>query len=352
MFCPRIRHFVRLNQNGTIGKCGHMVTPMGFQTFDELDKSDWLAAVEQTMVKDQWPKECMRCQHTEKVKGESVRTKSIERHKVLKNRRNNYLVVGGVLDNVCNSACQTCNSTLSTKIGSLETKNYVRTNNIDQFYGLPQNRILEVDVNGGEPTASKNYKKILANLPENTIIVRMNTNGSRMIKELEGILSKRVMVIVTLSFDGVEDTHDYVRWPIKWKNYVDNVKQYQNLQKQFPLLKLNSWTTVSCLNVANLPKIVDFTTEHNIDHDWAFLNTPNVFHVKYKNRFTEFAKHRLQTSSYEQCRKISESVAVGQNNDAELMDKIKQQDTLRGIDYKNYFNLDPNFSKNNEAKRS
>ena len=329
-----------------------MVTPMGFQTFDELDKSDWLAEVEQTMAKDQWPKECMRCQHTEKVKGESVRTKSIERHKVLKNRRDNYLVVGGVLDNVCNSACQTCNATLSTKIGSLETKNYVRTNNIDQFYGLPQNRILEVDVNGGEPTASKNYKKILANLPENTIIVRMNTNGSRMIKELEGILSKRVMVIVTLSFDGVEDTHDYVRWPIKWKNYVDNVKQYQNLQKQFPLLKLNSWTTVSCLNVANLPNILDFTTEHNIDHDWAFLNTPNVFHVKHKNRYTEFAKYRLQTSSYEQCRKISESVAVGQDNDAELMDKIKQQDTLRGIDYKNYFNLDPNFSKNNEAKRS
>tara|TARA_A100001011_G_scaffold389542_1_gene471242 strand:+ start:6765 stop:7742 length:978 start_codon:yes stop_codon:yes gene_type:complete len=325
---------------------------MGFQTFDELDKSDWLAEVEQTMAKDQWPKECMRCQHTEKVKGESVRTKSIERHKVLKNRRDNYLVVGGVLDNVCNSACQTCNSTLSTKIGSLETKNYVRTNNIDQFYGLPQNRILEVDVNGGEPTASKNYKKILANLPENTIIVRMNTNGSRMIKELEGILSKRVMVIVTLSFDGVEDTHDYVRWPIKWKNYVDNVKQYQNLQKQFPLLKLNSWTTVSCLNVDNLPNILDFTTEHNIDHDWAFLNTPNVFHVKHRNRFTEFAKYRLQTSSYEQCRKISESVAVGQDNDAELMDKIKQQDTLRGIDYKNYFNLDPNFSKNNEAKRS
>ena len=160
------------------------------------------------------------------------------------------------------------------------------------------------------------------------------------------------MVIVTLSFDGVEDTHDYVRWPIKWKNYVDNVKQYQNLQKQFPLLKLNSWTTVSCLNVANLPNILDFTTEHNIDHDWAFLNTPNVFHVKHRNRFTEFAKYRLQTSSYEQCRKISESVAVGQDNDAELMDKIKQQDTLRGIDYKNYFNLDPNFSKNNEAKRS
>ena len=64
MFCPRIKHFVRLNQNGTIGKCEHMVNQMGFKTFEELDKSDWLAKVEDTMSKDQWPKECMRCQHT------------------------------------------------------------------------------------------------------------------------------------------------------------------------------------------------------------------------------------------------------------------------------------------------
>ena len=37
---------------------------------------------------------------------------------------------------------------------------------------------------------------------------------------LEVILKNRAMVIVTLSFDGVGDVHDYVRWPIKWKNYT------------------------------------------------------------------------------------------------------------------------------------
>ncbi len=352
MFCPRLNHFVRLNQNGTIGKCGHMVNPMGFKTFDQLHKSDWLNNIKKTMSADKWPKECVRCQHTESVKGESVRTKSIERHKVLKTRRDDYLVVGGVLDNVCNSACQTCNAGLSTKIGSLKSKEYERVNNIDQFYKLPQNRILEVDVNGGEPTASKNYKKILANLPEHTIIVRMNTNGSRMIKELEGILAKRVMVIVTLSFDGVGDVHDYVRWPIKWKNYVKSVRAYKDLQKQFPLLKVNSWTTVSCLNIANLPSILDFTTEHNIDHDWAFLNTPSVFAVRNKNRFTKIAKAVLQSSSYEQCRKIADSVSIGKDNDKELMQYINDQDTLRKIDYKDYFSFGPNFSKNNLANRS
>ena len=103
------------------------------------------------------------------------------------------------------------------------------------------------------------------------------------------------MVIVTLSFDGTGDVHDYVRWPIKWKNYVKSVQAYKNLQKQFPLLKLDTWTTVSSLNVANLPNILDFTTRYNLDHDWAFLDQPTVFNVKYKNRFTKKAKVILQS---------------------------------------------------------
>ena len=336
MYCPRLRHFVRLNQNGSIGKCGHMVNAMGFKTFKDLDESQWLQDMEDTMSKDKWPAECVRCEQTEKVSGESIRTKSIERHKILHPLNSNYLIVGGVLDNVCNSACQTCNAGLSTKIGSLEGKQYKRVDNYETFWQLPQNRILEVDVNGGEPTASKNYKKILANLPPNTRIVRMNTNGSRMIKELETILNTRAMVIVTLSFDGVGDVHDYVRWPIKWNNYVKSVQAYKNLQKQFPLLKLDTWTTVSSLNVANLPNILDFTTRYNLDHDWAFLDRPSVFNVKYKNRFTKKAKVILQSSSYPECRKIADSVAVSDENDVDIMRYIQHQDNLRKINYTDY----------------
>ena len=190
MYCPRLDHFIRLNQNGTIGKCGHMTGAMGFRTANELEKSDWLKGIKDKMQQDQWPKECVRCKRSEDVNQDSIRIKSIDRHKLLKPFKEDYLVVGGVLDNICNSACQSCNSELSTKIGSLESKHYTKLNNIDKFWELPQSRILEVDVNGGEPTASKNYKKILANLPENTKIVRMNTNGSRMIKELEDILDE------------------------------------------------------------------------------------------------------------------------------------------------------------------
>ena len=346
MYCPRLDHFIRLNQDGTIGKCGHMVHQMGFRTAKELEDSKWLEDIKKTMSEDQWPKECVRCQQTEQVNGESIRTKSIERHKVLHPRKEDYLVVGGVLDNICNSACQSCNAGLSTKIGSLHGKKYTRLNNIENFWQLPQKRILEVDVNGGEPTASKNYKKVLSNLPPNTKIVRMNTNGSRMIGELEQILHNKVMAIVTLSFDGTDDVHDYVRWPIKWKNYIKSVKAYKNLQKQYPLLKLNCWTTVSSLNVGNLPSILDFATEHNLDHDWAYLQMPDPLNVKYKNRFTLTAKEKLQNSSYKLCRDIANKIANTNNNDKLIELFIKQQYRLRNISIDDYFNFTENFSKN------
>ena len=145
------------------------------------------------------------------------------------------------------------------------------------------------------------------------------------------------MVIVTLSFDGTGDVHDYVRWPIKWKNYIKTVQAYKQLQKQYPLLKLNCWTTVSSLNVANMPNILDFVTEHNLDHAWAFLNDPDALNVKYKNNFTNKAKSILEKSSYLECREMSAKVAVSDDNSEKLNLFIKRQDYLRKIDINEYY---------------
>jgi len=347
MYCPRLNHFIRLNADGSIGKCGHMNSTMGFETVEQLENSTWLKDIKQKMQQDIWPEECLRCQQTEEIEGDSVRLKSIKRHKALYPLRNDYLVVGGTLDNTCNSACQTCNAELSTKIGSLESKDYLRVDNYVRFWEIPQDRILEVDVNGGEPTASKNYKKILSHLPPNTRIVRMNTNASRMIPELEDILRKRILTIVTLSFDGTGDTHDYVRWPIKWKNYVKTVESYKNLQKQWPNLKINSWTTLCCLNDANLPSILDFTVEHDIEHAWAFLNKPQVLDPRFKNYLTVNAREKLKNSSYPTCRNIAEKLATKKDNTEQLNSFIKRQDYIRKIDIKDYLSFDENLSKNN-----
>ena len=338
MYCPRLEHFVRLEPNGSIGKCGHMTNAKDFKSFKELHNSQWLKRVELDMVLDDWPKECIRCKQMEETTGESIRTKSIERHKILHPLKEDYLVVGGVLDNICNSACQTCNAKLSTKIGSLESKKYPRVNNLQKFFRLPQHRILEVDVNGGEPTASKNYKILIKNLPSNTKIVRMNTNGSRMINEIFDLLENKIMVIVTLSFDGMGNVHDYVRWPIKWEKFTKTVEKYKKLQEQYKLLKLDFWTTVSCLNVRDLPNIIEYAKNKNIPHAWAFLNTPDALNVKYKNNLTTGAKHIAP-----------DKIAITEDNSNQLKLFIKRQDYIRKINFNDYFKLLPNFFKNNSA---
>ena len=340
MYCPRLEHFVRLNIDGTVGRCGHMTSIKGFPSLTKLDNSQWLKRVQLDMVLDDWPKECIRCKQMEEITGESIRTKSIERHKILHPLKNDYLVVGGVLDNVCNSACQTCNAKLSTKIGSLE-KNYIKTNNLQKFFGLPQHRILEVDVNGGEPTASKNYKVLLNNLPSNTKIVRMNTNGSRMINELIDLLENKIMVIVTISFDGIDDVHDYVRWPIKWEKFIKTVAKYKKLQKQYKLLKLDFWTTVSCLNIGDFPNIIKYASDNNINHAWAFLNTPNVLNVKYKNPFTVNAKIDFLSSNNKMLHEMATHIAIEPNN-TDLSLFIKKQDYIRKININDYFSFDEN----------
>ena len=328
MYCPRLDHFVRLNQDSTIGKCGHMVDAQGFKSFEEMQNSAWIKGIREAMSQDRWPEECSRCQQSEHVKGDSIRIKSIARHNMLSPIRKDYLIVGGVLDNVCNSACQSCNAGLSTKIGSLKSKNYHIVDNYDVFKNLPLDRVIELDVSGGEPTASRNYKKILSELPANTKIVRMNTNGSRMIPEIEDVLKRNIMVIITMSLDGIGKVHDYTRWPIKWDNYKKTVDAYQKLQKQYKLLQLDFWTTVSCFNVKTLPAIINFAKNKGIPHDWAFLSQPNVLNVRYTNQLTLKAK-----------RMSPNEIAVDADNTHQLNQFIGRQDSLRGIDIKDYLNF-------------
>ena len=264
MHCPRLDHFVRFNPNGTVSRCGHMVNPPQFASLADMEASSWLANTKELMKFDRWPKECVRCQETEP---DSIRIYAT----ALDNQttQQNYLQVGGVLDNLCNAACQTCNQNLSSRIGSLMGPGFPIINNTDQFWRLPQERIVHLDINGGEPSYSKNYKKILSNLPSNLKTLRLKTNCSTVLTELVGIANRGIEVTVTVSCDGIGSVHDFVRWPIPWQDFYRNLMTYKTMP-----VRLNLWTTVSVLNVDDLPNIQAFAQEHGIDHSYAYLKSP------------------------------------------------------------------------------
>jgi MoaA/NifB/PqqE/SkfB family radical SAM enzyme len=280
MYCPRLDHFARINSNGTISRCGHMVNPPGFTTLDEMDNSDWLKQIKKSFADEIWPKECVRCQEIENQNLASIRTHALELDKKEHNR--NYLQIGGVLDNICNAACITCNSGCSTRIGALTSKSFPIINNSEIYWSFPQERIRHLDINGGEPSYSKNYKKILNNLPPNLSTLRVNTNCNIVLEELTEIAQKGIEVTVTVSCDGIGPVHELMRWPITWDTFYKNLMRYKTMP-----VKLNLWTTVTSLNVDDLPNIQSFANEHNIDYNYAYLKHPSELSVDNKN--TTFA---------------------------------------------------------------
>lgn len=323
MDCPRLKHFVRFNSNGTLSRCGHMDTPAQFQTLEELDSSVWLSNIKHQFETDTWPQECSRCRLSEESGNSSLRTNAIEFHK--EQTRDDYLIVGGVLDNICNSACIMCSEKFSTKIGSLTSKNYVIVDNTNPFRQLPLNRIVKLDINGGEPSASKNYKRILNNLPPNLKYLRVNTNCTIILDELVDISAKGIDVTVTVSFDGIGKIHDYIRWPIPYEKFIKNLMVYKDMP-----VNLNLWTTVSALNIGNLNSIFEFVNNNGFNHSWALLSTPDELNVKYKNWLTLSA----DVPDF-----LLNQVAVDDDNSDVLSAFLTEQDIKRNITHKDYYEV-------------
>jgi molybdenum cofactor biosynthesis enzyme MoaA len=255
-----------------------MVSPPQFDTLEQMDSSEWLQEVKDKFKQGEWPVECVRCQEVEETGLSSIRIHAVavdnsETHP-------DYLQVGGVLDNVCNAACQTCGPECSTRIGALMMKkNFPIVNNSSRFWRLPQERIRHLDINGGEPSYSKNYKQILANLPPNLKTLRLNTNCNIVLDELTDISNRGIDVTVTVSCDGIGKVHEFMRWPITWDNFYTNLMTYKTMP-----VRLNLWTTVSILNVDDLPNIQAFAQKHNIDHNYAYLKEPVVLNVNNKDQ--------------------------------------------------------------------
>lgn len=276
MYCPRYQHFVRLNANGTFGLCGHMVNGPECKTVNEVKvHADRISS-------DEYPAECIRCWELEEQGEPSIRQNAIDRDKVLSRIHKDYLIVGGTLDSYCNSACMTCSSKLSTKIAKLEGNVYV-IDNYAKFQELPQERIIELDINGGEPTFSKNYKHLLDNIPPNVKVVRINTNGSRYFEKVEELLKRKIRVIVTLSLDGTENVHDFIRWPIRWVDYTKTVEKYIELRTKYKNLSLDFWTTLNRLNLANFESIKEYAQSCNIPHQYGLLKRPAVLDINNTN---------------------------------------------------------------------
>lgn len=171
------------------------------------------------------------------------------------------LAVGWELTLACNLRCRHCGSS-----AGVSRRNELTLNEslaiCDQ---LPELLVAEVDFTGGEPLCSPHWEPLVARLRDLRIRTKVITNGllleAEVIRRLRGAGVSRVGI----SLDGMEAVHDRIRGrPGLFRKVLAGVDGL--LEAGIPVTAI---TTVSDLNVSELPNIRVLLAEHGVDV-WQF----------------------------------------------------------------------------------
>lgn len=134
--------------------------------------------------------------------------------------------------NACNSTCITCGSGPSTSWGKLEQQNNiipttpwnVEIDEIDIDYAHAK----MITFRGGEPLLSQTNFAVLEKLLDagNTdCFISFTTNTSvRPTKRQANILKSFNNIDMCFSIDGIGSVFEYMRYPLKWQDCVDNIE--------------------------------------------------------------------------------------------------------------------------------
>jgi hypothetical protein len=237
-------------------------------------------------------------------------------------------------NNTCNAACITCNGGSSSAWIGLEKKQgllihkawHLSLNEIDIDY---ENAKL-INFRGGEPLLSSLNFEILRKLIENKntdCFVSFTTNGSIKLNQAQiEILSHFKKLNFCLSIDGIGKKFEYLRYPLKWNNLLENIEQYKQLD-----IDLSASFTLSNINMMYYSETVEWFRTNKI----AYLNN-----IVYSPDY--FSPTSLPKKIKEKIVDKNNSIFIStHNNDDDLLFrqflvKIQEQDNLKNIAMKDY----------------
>ena len=133
------------------------------------------------------------------------------------------------------------------------------------FNELPN--LSEIYLIGGEPTINPEFKTFLRKCVETGnckhIKLRFNTNGhSIRDKELQELYLEFEQVLMHLSMDGIEEFHNYIRYPSRWRK-MEYILWKHNELATAPNIMVDIDTTVSMLNVEHIPDFIKWKVQRH-----------------------------------------------------------------------------------------
>jgi len=342
MFCSRLNNTVYIRVlSPQFSRCCTQVRAPWFNSLDELESSQWLADSKQMLADNKWPTECSNCKDMEEAGLDSVRKFGNSHHDALMSINPDYLSVGLEVDAKCNAACISCGPSRSSLFAKLESKRQLAGTGVDGFNTLDKDRILEIDLYGGESAVSNDTQTLLNELitsEHNVRKIRITTNASVTIPEIEGLLQRGIEIDISMSMDGFDKTFEYARWPIKWSKFKTVVDYYCSVRNKYLGLKLYFWTTHSALSLVDYDNMIVYSNNVGVPLIGSPVKTPSILHISHNNIMTRYAKEKLLASEFEQARQLALLVATETDDSTvELEEFLNRADALRKIQHKDYY---------------
>lgn len=307
-----------------------MVNPPSFDQLNSLEESSWLSSIKNQMQDNIWPDECARCKIAEKNNEFSERVRANKAQTILKKIKSDYLEVDVAFDNTCNAACFMCHSNWSSLIGKLKGKQtYKISSGNKTFKKISEDRLIKVNITGGEPSVSNSVSNFIKNVPKNVKLIRFNSNGNKTIPYLSDLINKKIAVEITLSVDAIEDQFEKIRYPLKWKKFCNTLSYYKTLQRDYSNLKIGLECTISVLNVNFIDKVIEFANNNDVLVTFSYLSKPNILSITHNNLVTRNALDKYSNSTI--LDKLHSIATTTRDNTEELENWIDLNSKFRNI---------------------
>lgn len=230
---------------------------------------------------------------------------------------------------LCNGTCVTCNPMHSSAWRALaEVKIQVSKENVKYAQTIQDlndkinwNNVKRINLLGGEPLLSELTYDILDNLLSNNntgCLISIVTNGSIKLNQRQTeLLRNFTNISVCVSIDGVGQAFDYLRYPLKWDQVLNNINDFKEI-----FAEVTSSFTVSNLNYHLRSETIQWFRDNNIEYIENRVLSPEFFNVNVQ------PGHKLWNS---------------------FVNEVKRQDMLKGIDISDYIPYIAQLIKDSDA---
>ena len=347
------------------------------KTLSEVFYSSWMNDIRSKMLSGEQVPGCIRCYQEEESGKRSLR----ERYNDMNGLHPDDLIedlnspeirwMELAIGNDCNLSCRMCDSRYAWKWFDDELEMYGKTwskekrtksdiSSIDSFL----DKIVHIKFTGGEPLIIPDHFKLLEKLSQQDTVGEMYLNYSTNLtiapkKDTIDKWKKFKYVEFALSFDGTGDTWELIRYPSKWKDAKDIIKQFFSLTYEFDC-RIGLRSTVSVNNILNMAESFEWwisnwnkyaATEFSFDQ-WInpthltfpeYLST-TVLPLKYKDIVTE---KLTKLNTFEG--KMKESIESQINymyskDDSYLLKDLKYYNEFLDVKRnQNFFKVNPEF---------